>query len=100
MTDPETPRLIPLWILDNDLDVMLLPSAGIAQLEGQPFASVDELTADLLDYLRSSSPASDAMKVYLNGGELSLGDVCLRYIPIPSCMLLRKTNSDRLRRGF
>jgi hypothetical protein len=83
MPNPKTPNLIPFWILDNDLDVMLLPSAGIARLEGQPFASVDELAADLLDYLRSSSPASDTMKVYLSRGELSLGDVCLRQISDP-----------------
>lgn len=96
MTNPKTPRLIPLWILDNDLDVMLLPSAGIARLEGQQFVSLDELVADLLDYLRSNSPASDAMKVYLRRGELSLGEACLRQIPDPQ---LHAAAHDELRQA-
>jgi hypothetical protein len=96
MPNPKTPNLIPFWILDNDLDVTLLPSVGIARLDGQRFVSLDELAADLLEYLRSSSPASDAMKVYLSCGELSLGELCLQQITDPQ---LYTAAQDRLRQA-
>src|SRR5262245_14397259 len=96
MPDPKTPKLIPFWILDNDLDITLLPSAGMARLDGQQFVSLDELVADLLDYLRSNSPVSDAMKVYLSRGELSLGEACLRHIADPQ---LHTAAQDELRQA-
>ena len=96
MPTPKTPNLIPFWILDSDLDVTLLPSAGIARRDGQGFVSLDELTADLLEYLRSSSPASDAMKVYLSRGELSLAEACLRQISDPQ---LHAAAQDELRQA-
>ena len=96
MPNPKTPKLIPFGILDNDLDVTLLPSVGMARLDGQRFVSLDELAADLLDYLRSNSPVSDAMKVYLSRGELSLGEACLRHISDPQ---LHTAAQDELRQA-
>ena len=96
MLNPKAPTLIPFWILDNDLDVTLLPSVGIAKLDGQRFVSLDGLTADLLNYLRSNSPASDAMKVYLSRGELSLAEACLRQISDPQ---LHAASKEELRQA-
>ena len=96
MTNSKKPRQIPLWILDDDLNVTLLPSAGITRLDSQPFVSLDELAADLLDYLRSSSPASDAMKFYLGRGELSLAEACLCQISDPQ---LHAATQDELRQA-
>ena len=89
MPNPKTPKLMPFWILDNDLNVTLLPSVGMARLDGQRFVSLDELAADLLDYLRSNAPASCR----------SVRNVCVTS-PILSFNRLLKTNSDKLKRSF
>lgn len=83
MPEINTSQMVPLWILEDEVDLRLLPRAGVARLEGRPSISIDELMSDLLSNLRSSSPARDAMKAYLSSGELSLADFCIRMISDP-----------------